>query len=138
MKKYWLSVLCILVVSCVLNYVVHCILLTQAYADTASLWRTTADMNLWLIHAPTLISSLCFVWIYHRFIGNKSMNNAIYYGGIWGIAAGSAMGIGSFAVMPIPGTLAGYWFIAALAQWLIAGCLLGCVYHYRSTHEDVI
>lgn len=128
MKKYWLSVVVVLIVSIVINYVVHGILLTQAYLDTASLWRSAEEMNIWLVNSPTLIGVLCFVYIYDHFIGNKSVKNAFYYGCLWGVASGTASGLGGYAVMPVTQILGIYWFFAAFIQAAIAGAVLGWVY----------
>ena len=135
MKKYWLSVVVVLIVSVALNYVVHCILMAQAYLDTASLWRAADAMNVWLFHAPTLIGVLCFVYIYDHFIGNKNVKNAFYYGCLWGIAAGSAVGITTYAVMPIAVTMGCFWFFGAFIQWAIAGAILGWIYNLHRSHN---
>ena len=128
MKKYLLSVVGVLVACVAVDFVVHGILLHQAYMDTASLWRPEAEMSIPLIHLGTLISVMCFVWIYDRLVTAKSCNTATKYGLVWGIAVGCGMSICTYAVMPIPMSMAMTWLAGALVEWTIGGAIMGWAY----------
>ncbi|MBU0505140.1 MAG: hypothetical protein ABII18_03350 [bacterium] len=127
MKKQALAVLCIFVAWTVIDYVMHGMLLFEDYQATANLWRPMLEMNIGLSYAVTLVGSLVFVLIYDRFFAEKNKATALQYGFLFGLTAGMSMGFGSYAVMPIPFTMALVWFLGTLIASTIGGMFLALV-----------
>ena len=94
---------------------------------TAALWRPMAEMNMTLMYVVTLLYSAGFVAIYGLLVEPKCVGRGIKYGAIFGLATGISMGFGTYAYMPIPGSLAWSWFLASFIEALAAGAIVGAI-----------
>jgi hypothetical protein len=111
----------------VIDFIMHGIILGNAYAATASLWRPMEDMSIGLIYLVSAVSVSAFTAIYAAYVQPKTMKAALGYGLIFGIGAGFSMGYGSYAVMPLPQMIAVTWFLGTAIKSVLAGALLGAV-----------
>ena len=127
MKRTLLAIFAVFITWSVLDFVIHGMLLQATYEATAHLWRPMEEMDMPLMYAVTLVYSVCFVLIYSLFVSNKSVSTGVQYGMLFGIAAGVAMGFGSYSYMPIPLSLAVSWFAGTLVEIIIGGALLGVI-----------
>ena len=125
MKKTLLAVIAVFIAWSVLDFVIHGVILKSAYEATASLWRPMNEMKMNVMHIAVLIASFTFVWIYARYISNKSIPTGIKYGLWWGLGAGVSMGYGTYAVIPIPYLMALVWCLGSLAEAATAGLIVG-------------
>lgn len=111
----------------VIDFIMHGIILGNAYAETANLWRPMEEMSMGLIYLVTAVSVATFTAIYALFIADKSMKTALGYSLLFGIGAGFSMGYGSYAAMPLPQMIAHTWFLGAIIKTVLAGAVLGAV-----------
>lgn len=124
-KQTLLATVIVFIAWSLIDFLVHGMLLTSAYQETAYLWRPEDQMHALLMSAVTLVFSFCVVSIYSYLIAPKSVSTGLKYGLILGIGVGTAVGIGSFCYMPIPLCLAGAWFGVNLIEITAAGIIAG-------------
>jgi len=122
-----LAVVAVFVVWTGLDMVIHGVILADAYAATAELWRPMDEMKMYLIHLVVLISATAFVAIYAVLCARKGIMIAVGYGVLFGVASGISMGYGTYAVMPIPYTMAMVWFWGCVVEAALGGVLLGLI-----------
>lgn len=127
MKRTALAILAVFITWSVLDFVIHGLILGSAYAAMPQLWRPMADMKMGLMYFTVLVIAASFVYIYARFIAEKHIKTAMLYGLIFGIASGIGMGYGTYAVMPIPYSMAFVWFIGSVVEFTIGGLLAGLI-----------
>ena len=101
LKKYLLSVLVVFVLWSALDFVIHGMILSQAYQATASLWRPMAEMKIGLMYLSSLITAAAFVGAYALLVTDKSIKKGILYGVLMGLFSGVPMALGSYSYMPI-------------------------------------
>ena len=111
----------------VMDYIIHQIILSSAYAATATMWRPIAEMKLALIHAVVAFKTFVFVYIFSRFFADKGIGAGLVYGILFGLGTGFSMGYGTFAVQPLPHDVALTWFIGTAAEGAVAGLLVGAI-----------
>jgi hypothetical protein len=111
----------------VLDYVIHVVILGGAYKDTASLWRPEGEMKMWLMYGVVLVAAYAFVMIYDRLLKAKGIRPGLSFGLWFGLATGISMGYGTYAVMPIPYSMAATWFWGAIVQGALGGIALGVI-----------
>lgn len=133
MKKFILSVIAVFVVVAALDYFIHGILLADEYVANASLFRGKEEMKCGLIIGWYAMTALIFVLVYARFFAEKGLRTALPYGILTGVAFGYGIGYGIYAIMPISGKLAGWWFLSSLFELTAAGLALGFIYGGRVT-----
>ena len=127
MKKLLIAIVAVFVVWQVLDYLIHGVLLMGLYEETAELWRPMEEMKGGVMIVVAIISSTIFCYIYYNFISQKSLRNGLLYGLLYGIGAGISFGYGSYAVMPIPYSMAISWFLGTIVETVAAGLLIGLI-----------
>ena len=126
MKRNILAIIAVFVAWSVMDIIIHGFLLMPTYMETKELWRPEAEMKPGLMHLVTLVAAIGFVLIYNCF-KEQSIKMGLLYGLILGIAWGFSMGFGSYSYSPIPLFLAYAWFLATVAELLVAGLLVGWI-----------
>jgi hypothetical protein len=127
MKRTLLAVLAVFVAWSALDFVIHGVILASAYAATPQLWRPMPEMKTGLMYATVLVLAAAFVFIYARLISNKSVKTGLQYGVLYGLGAGVSMGYGSYSVMPLPYTIAFWWFLGSLIEFVVAGWITALI-----------
>ena len=127
MKRAAIAIVAIFVAWSIIDFIIHGILLQDAYTDTESLWRSMNEMKMGLLYFSTFIVVILFVSIYSLLISNKGLVTGIKYGLLFGLAFGISMGYGSYAVMPIPYSMALTWFLGSVIEVTIGGLILGAI-----------
>ena len=124
-KKIALGTVVVFISWEILDYIIHSVILMGIYERTPQLWRPTAEMKMGLMILVTFLSALFFVYLYARFVGEKSLQRGLFFGFVFGLATGISMGYGTYTVMPIPYSLALGWFLGSVVESSVAGLLVG-------------
>lgn len=127
MKRTVFAVFAVFVAWTGLDFVVHGVILAPAYSATPQLWRPMAEMKVGLMNLVVFTTAAMFVLIYAWLIAEKSVKAAVKYGILFGIGSGISMGYGSFSAMPLPHTIAFWWFFGKLIEAVAAGWLTGLI-----------
>lgn len=131
-KRWLLASLLVVVVIGVLEFLIHGVLLSDYYKQTASLWRSEAEMQkmFWVFWAGILVFAPFFVLIYVK--GYEKGKPGLGQGFRFGLYVGAMLSVmnsfGWYVLLPIPLALAFYWFLAVLVELIVAGVAAGLVY----------
>ena len=116
----------------VLETIIHGFMLGGIYQQTAAVWRPMAEMEkvvplMWLgyfLFAPF------FVYLYVQGMEPKKpvIGQGLRFGLIFGTGLSAMSSLGWYAVLPIPGALAFYWFLAGVAIYAAAGMATAMTY----------
>lgn len=126
-RRIIFATVAVFVVWTALEFVLHNILLQSTYEATASLWRPEEEMKMGLMNVVQILSAFLFVLIYACLIKDKSVKQAMKFGVLYGLASGISMGYGSYAVMPIPYSLAFAWFMGSFVITLAGAAVTGLI-----------
>jgi hypothetical protein len=110
-----------------LDFVIHRVILSGAYEETASLWRPEGEMKMVLMFGVVLVAAFAFVMIYDRLLRKRGVVTGLSYGLWFGLAMGISMGYGAYSVMPIPYAMAATWFWGSVVQGALGGVLVGAI-----------
>jgi len=124
-RKIIVATLAVFVAWGILDFIIHGLILSSAYAKTAILWRPMAEMKQILMYLVTFLSALIFITIYARLISPKDLNRGLSYGLLFGLGAGISMGYGTYSVQPIPYNMALVWFLGTTVEGTVAGLIAG-------------
>ncbi|MGA2297518.1 MAG: hypothetical protein ABSG15_08230 [FCB group bacterium] len=129
LKKFIIGVIVVFIALEVMDFILHGLLLKGLYMQSAAIWRKPEDMMhlMWVIYVSTFLSTIGFVYIYYKLIGNKSPFRGVWYGLTYGFAVGVGMGYSTYAMLPMPYGLAVSWFIGSIVEYGIAGWLAGLI-----------
>jgi membrane protease YdiL (CAAX protease family) len=127
-KRFWISAVVVFVVSLVLGWVVHGVLLEVEYAKLPSLFRPVADQQgyfPWMLLAHALIA-LGFTWIYRKGLepGKPFLGQGVRFGLAIAVLMTIPIYLIYYAVQPMPGGLVAkqivYDVIAVVIMGIVA------------------
>ncbi len=131
-KRWLLASVAVVVVIGVLEFLIHGVLLSDMYKQTASLWRSEAEMQkmMWIFWVGMLVFAPFFALIYVKGYekGKPGLGQGFRYGLYVGAMLSVMNSFGWYVLLPIPLALAFYWFLAILVEFIAAGVAAGLVY----------
>jgi hypothetical protein len=127
-KKWIASSLVVFVVLEGLNMIIHGAILAKTYEATASLWRMDMSRTLWIMYLSDLARALLFTYIFIKGLENKGPAEGLRFGLWMGLLINLGMGFGTYSTMPIPFTLAVWWFVLGTVQMVLCGLAAALVY----------
>src|SRR5260221_7421840 len=103
------------------DFLIHQVWLHSTYLATMSLWRPENEMKMGWLMISQFLAAATFVLIWSKgFPATASLGGACLYGLCMGLFRETTTLI-TYAVQPLPGSLAVEWFVSGLAQGVIIG-----------------
>lgn len=131
-KRWLFASLAVLVVIAVVEMVINNFLLMSLYQQTASVWRPMAEIErmMWVFWLGYLVFAPFFVLIYTKGYepAKPGLGQGLRYGLYMGVVLSVMQNLVWYAVLPIPGVLAFYWFLGGMAESVAAGAVAGLIY----------
>jgi hypothetical protein len=111
------------------NFLIHGLILKSAYAATASLWRPEAEMCKFFMYllGGQLVISIFFSWIFAKGYEGKGWQEGVRFGLLIGLFSCGPTLI-SYAVSPLPCSIACAWMGLGLIQYVLAGIVASLIY----------
>ncbi|MFP5348942.1 MAG: hypothetical protein ACLGHO_03780 [Gammaproteobacteria bacterium] len=131
-KRWFMASAAAFVALGVLEFVINGILLSDLYKQTATVWRPEADIMrmMWLMWLSYAIAAPVFAFVYTKGyeVGKGGIGQGMRFGFYLGVFLAASISLGFYAVLPIPGILAVYWFIGGVAEYIVVGAVVGAIY----------
>ena len=126
--KLILTVVLVYIVYQALNFVIHSLVLSDMYMATAAVWRADMENVMWVMYLSDLIRIFLFIFIFIKGQEGKGWMEGLRYGLLMGLLLSLGMSLNSYAIFPIPFTLAIYWLVLSLIQMTICGIAAALLY----------
>jgi hypothetical protein len=130
MKRLLLAITAVFLTIWIADFLIHGVWLKNDYAATMSLWRPEAEMQKhigWLFLGE-FICAAAFTMLWAKGFAEKACPVcAVMFGLCMGIFTG-ANTLATYAVQPLPGSLAAKWFTANIAECVLMGLVVFFVY----------
>lgn len=131
MKRRVYAIVAVFLIVLALETVINGVLLDDLYKQTASVWRTQAEIEskMWLFWIGYAILASVFVTIYlkGREPGKSGWAQGLRFGAYIGVLLAVPTNLTLYAVLPIPLVLAVYWTIAGLTEMIVCGVAVGLI-----------
>ena len=131
-KRFWIAFVVVLVLLFITDWIVHGGILMSTYESEGvkEAFRSAEEMqsNMWIMWVLYLVWSFFFVFIFVKGYENKGIIEGLKYGIYIGLFYSLVSAYGSYAVYPIPYSLAFQWFIFGLVQAVIFGIAVAAIY----------
>ncbi len=131
-QRWLFAAVAAFLVFAVLETFIRGALLEGMYRQTATVWRPEADMRdvIWLEWVGYLIFAVLFSLIYTK--GYKRQRGGWQQGLRYGLYIGLLLvpmsSLSRYVMLPIPGALAFYWFVAGMIEAAAVGITVGAIY----------
>jgi hypothetical protein len=126
-KRFIISSILVFIFVFAFDFVVHGILLKDAYGQTAHLWRPEAEMKMPFMVMSQVSFSLVIAFLFTRNYEGKGIGEGLRFGLLIGLLIG-ALQLGTYCYMPIPLCLTLFWVAAETVRGLGAGIVLALSY----------
>ncbi|HEY4612627.1 MAG TPA: hypothetical protein VII11_06560 [Bacteroidota bacterium] len=126
-KKVWVGALIVFVLINILDYLVHGVLLTSSYQpiiDSGGPFRSAEDSKIYIFFINRAIQAFLFALVFSKGYEAKGMAEGIRYGLYMGVFVALTFAYGTYALFPLPYSLAMMWFLYEVVQWILAGILI--------------
>ena len=129
-KNLLISGIVVFVVHQVLDFITHELLMGAAYEATAQAWRPEAEMMsmLWIVVVVSLLWSFIFVYIFDWTYKGQGIMEGVKYGFCIGLFVVTPMAYNTYAMMPVPYSMALSWFGYGMVKMMICGAVLSMVH----------
>ncbi|MDA2930692.1 hypothetical protein MYX84_12235, partial [Acidobacteria bacterium AH-259-O06] len=125
-KRFIIAGVVVYVVYQILGFLIHEVILSGPYASLESLWRP--EEKTWIFWLTGLLWAALFTFIYTKGYEGKGVMEGVRYG-LWiGLFVSVPMAFNSYAVLPVPASLALQWFIYGTLQTIICGVVVAVIY----------
>ena len=128
-KRFAISTLVGFALLFILDFIIHGILLTPLYEQTADLWRPMEEYESFMPFATAMqfimVAVLCFIYTRHH--EGKGLSEGVRFGVMFGFLIG-IMQFSTYAWMPIPITLASAWFVTGFVEIILIGISFSLLY----------
>lgn len=115
----------------VTDFVIHSVLMKNAYEATAAVWRPMAEMQslMWTMWALYLIGAAVLPFLYMKgYEAQKPrVGRGLRFGALMGLLMASGMSLGTYFMVPIPVSMAVNWFVAGMFQYALAGIVIALI-----------
>lgn len=129
LKRFIPAVIAVFAVVFLYDWVLHGVVLSDAYQATAHLWRPEAQMQEYFMTLVLgqFIFAAFFCLIFLKGYENKGVFEGARYG-IYVALLLASRDIIIYAVQPIPETLVLSWIVGMLGECILAGMVLAMIY----------
>ena len=131
-KKLWIGFIVIFIAMAVLNMIIHGFILSSTYQtdEVSKIMRPESEMNsmMWIYYVVYIIQAFFFTFIFSKGYEGKGIMEGVRYGLYMGLLMATPMAYASYAMYPMPYSLALQWFIYGMIQYIILGILIALVY----------
>jgi hypothetical protein len=131
-KKLWLGFILVFVGMALLSFLIHGVLLASTYQNPVvkALMRPEADMmgKMWIYYVNYLIMAFFFTLIFSKGYEGKGIGEGVRFGFYVGVLLATPMAYASYAMYPIPYSLAIQWFLYGIVEYIILGVIVAAVY----------
>jgi len=130
-KKCLLSAIAVVAILFATDFVIHGMILKESYAATAALWRPMEEMHglTWTTYALYAVNGLVLPYLYYKGVeaGKAPLGQGLRFGLLIGLMMASGWSLGTYFMVPMPGSLAATWFVAGMIQFALVGLALGAI-----------
>jgi hypothetical protein len=135
-KKLLIGFVVVYVLFAVLDWVVNNVLLMPLYASVSHLFRPNEEMKLWVIFVSYIFLAFFFTLIFSKGYEGKGVMEGVRYGFYVALMMVLPYNYMSFAVMPIPYSLAFQGFLYGTVEMVICGIALALIFGKKRTAPD--
>lgn len=129
-KKVWIGFIAVFIGMAILDYLIHAVILAPVYMSEPmkSLMRPDMEGKIWIFYVVYLIIAFFFTLIFSKGYEGKGIGEGIRYGLYVGLLMATPMAYSSYAMYPMPYSLALQWFIYGIIEYIILGIIVAAVF----------
>jgi hypothetical protein len=129
-KRLILAIVTVFVFVWLTDFLIHGVWLKSDYSASMGLWRPEAEMqgHMGWVMLGELLATVTFIVLYAKGFATMACPMCAVMFGLFMALFSQANTLITYAVQPIPGSLAVKWFLAAVGQGVLMGLIIFFVY----------
>lgn len=127
-KRYFTATLAVFVLSQLMDYLIHGVILAPAYEATASLWRPDMNSYMWIMPVVGAVWSVLFVYIFVKGYQGRGIIEGVRFGVLIGLFVAFPMAYSTYAMIAMPYSMALQWFLYTFVECVVLGVVVAALY----------
>lgn len=127
-KAFLIASVSVFVVLQALDYLIHNVVLGPTYESLKDVWRPDMESKMWIMPVVGVIWAVLFTLIFVKGYEGRGLMEGVRFGLLIGLFWAIPMAYGSYAVYPIPYSLAFQWFLYGTIETILVGIVVALVY----------
>ncbi len=130
-KKFWIGCVVVYIGYQILGFLIHGLWLSETYGSLADVWRPETELmsKRWIFFLTSAVWSFFFCYIFVKGREGKGLAEGARFGAIIGLFFAIPQAYESYALLPIPHSLALSWFLSGLVASIILGVIFSALYN---------
>jgi hypothetical protein len=137
MKKILTGCLVVFVLMEVLDFVIHGVILADAYRATQGVWRPDMMEKMWIFYIVNLVVAFFVSFIFSKGYEGKGIMEGVRYGFYIGVMLSMGMAWGTYAMISIPWQLSIHWFMYGVIEYILIGIALALIFGKKSVQSPM-
>ena len=137
LKRFVLTAIAIVAFALAWNGILHGLVLCETELALVNLTRTAADRSLPLALLLVTGIAVLFVLSHTKLVQPMGIRGGLAHGAFFGILAGFLVDLNQYALYPIPGSLAVYWFLFGFCEFCIYGIIAAWLYPLTGSQTEI-
>lgn len=133
-RKVWIGFITVYIVMNITDMIIHMGLLSSVYSSepVVKIMRSASEGKTWIYFLTSAFTSFFFAFIFSKGYQGKGIIEGVRYGLYVGLLMVTPMAYASYAMYPVPYSLAMQWFLYGMIQYLILGVVVATVFGSKS------
>lgn len=130
-KTLWIGFIVVFIVAQALGYLVHEVLLAEAYtALQGTTFRTMEEIqaNMWMMVVAAALYLFLFCYIYTKGHEGKGIMEGVRYGLLMGLFLSIPSTLDAYAVYNLTTEIVVAWFVSGVVMFMIYGAIMAAIY----------
>lgn len=129
-KKGAVSVILVFIVAVIWNGIFHMVLIAEQNKLISDIRRSDLSGMMFMSVAITIMMAILFVVSYSKWLKEGSLKESLAHGLFFSLLAGVLVNANQYLVYPVPGMLAGLWFLGGVVEFSLYSVVVWSVCRY--------
>ena len=135
-KRFLAGGLAIFVIFQVCDFVIHGVILMNAYTSIASVWRPDMMSLMWIMYLGSFVFSYLMMFVFIKGYEDRGILEGVRFGILIGLMTNGIGAFYQYVLFPLPFSMIIQWFGYGLVEFILAGTAAAAIYRPMPAFDE--